>query len=184
MQTFSPLYEGAACRCYREHATTMTIGTLNGRGLKVDRRPDGHARNYFAYGSNMHRAHMAKLCPQAEALGPAHLNHHRFFVAAGGYGSIAPMRGARVHGVLWRISARDRVALDRYESVATDLYRPGLLPVHWNGKLLRALVYVASDARPGRPSAEYRTLVLGAARDWALPDGYIRVLEGGMALFP
>lgn len=141
-------------------------------------------RHYFAYGSNMDRAHMAKLCPQAEPLGLAELRHHRFFIAAGGYASIAPRRGASVHGILWRILARDRIKLDRYESVETGLYRHAALPVHWNGKLLRALVYVANDERPARASVGYRGAVLGAARDWALPEDYVRALESGMMVEP
>lgn len=139
---------------------------------------------YFAYGSNMHRAHMADLCPNAEPLGPACINNYRFFIAHGGFGSIARRRGSIVHGVLWRISPRDRLALDRYESVESGLYRAATLPVHWNGKMLRALVYVAIDARPARPSAAYRAAVLDAARDWALPEDYVRILESGMVLVP
>mgnify|MGYP001609277576 CR=1 FL=1 len=92
-------------------------------------------RLYLAYGSDMDRAHMAKLCPRAEALGPAHIDHHRFFVAAGGYGSIAPKRRATLHGVLWRITPRDRVALDGYEAVGDGLYQPAALPVHHGDKL-------------------------------------------------
>jgi gamma-glutamylcyclotransferase (GGCT)/AIG2-like uncharacterized protein YtfP len=137
-------------------------------------------RHYFAYGSNMNRAHMKKLCPQAEALGPARIDHYKFFVAAGGYGSIAARRGASVHGVLWRISARDRVALDAYEAVGDGLYQPATLPVHHGGKLLRALVYVANNGRPGRPSDDYREQVLAAARDWNLPGEYVRGLEREM----
>ncbi len=137
-------------------------------------------RLYFAYGSNMDRAHMAKLCPRAEALGAARIDHHRFFIAAGGYGSIAPKRGAAVHGVLWRITARDRAALDSYEAVGDGLYQPAALPAHHGDKLLRALVYVANDARPGRASARYREAVLAAARQWNLPEDYVRALERGM----
>jgi cation transport regulator ChaC len=134
-------------------------------------------RHYFAYGSNMDRAHMAKLCPQAEAVGLARLEHHRFFIAHGGYGSIAPKRGATVYGVLWRISARDRIALDAYEAIGDGLYQHAMVPVHAGDKLIRALVYVANDARPARASAEYREAVLAAARHWNLPDDYARVLE-------
>jgi gamma-glutamylcyclotransferase (GGCT)/AIG2-like uncharacterized protein YtfP len=137
-------------------------------------------RFYFAYGSNMDRAHMTKLCPQAEALGPARIDQHRFFIAAGGYGSIAPKRGAIVHGVLWRITARDRIALDTYESVGDGLYQPATLPVHHGDKLLRALVYVANDARPGRASEKYHRAVLAAARAWELPEDYVRALEHSM----
>ena len=103
-------------------------------------------RHYFAYGSNMDRAHMAKLCPRAEALGPALLKDHRFLIAHGGYGSVARKRNSVVHGVLWRIAARDLIALDAYEEIGDGLYQHALLPVHWDNKLLKALVYVANDA--------------------------------------
>ncbi len=137
-------------------------------------------RHYFAYGSNMDRAHMAKLGPQAEALGIASIDHRRFFIAHGGYGSIARKRGSTVHGVLWRISARDLVALDRYEAIGDGLYQHAVLPVHFDNKLLSGLVYVANDARPARPRPEYRNLLLAAARDWKLPDGYLAELEREM----
>jgi cation transport regulator ChaC len=137
-------------------------------------------RLYFAYASNMDPAHMAKLCPQAEALGTARVEHHCFFVAAGGYGSIARQPGSTVLGVLWRISEKDRAALDRYESVETGLYRATALPVQHEDKLLKALVYVAADATPARPRPAYRRMVLGAARYWGFPDDYIRSLEQAM----
>lgn len=139
-------------------------------------------RHYFAYGSNMDRAHMAKLCPKAEPLGLATLKDHRFFVAHGGYGSIAPKRDTDVHGVLWRISARDLVALDGYEAIGDGLYQHAMMPVHHDGKLLRVLVYLANDARPARPSVQYRDTVLKAARDWSLPDEYVAALAKEMAL--
>lgn len=139
-------------------------------------------RYYFAYGSNMDRAHMAKLCPHAEALGLAFVKDHRFFIAHGGYASIARKRGETVHGVLWRISARDLVALDGYEAIGDGLYQHAMLPVHYDNKLLRALVYVANDARPGRPSAPYREAVLNAARVWPLPEEHIRAMDMEMAL--
>jgi gamma-glutamylcyclotransferase (GGCT)/AIG2-like uncharacterized protein YtfP len=137
-------------------------------------------RHYFAYGSNMDPQHMAKLCPLAEALGLARLDHHRFFIAHGGYGSVAPKRGATVHGVVWRISARDRVALDAYEAIGDGLYQHATVPVHLGDKLLRALIYVANDPRPARPRAQYREVVLAAARHWKLPDDYARALEREM----
>jgi gamma-glutamylcyclotransferase (GGCT)/AIG2-like uncharacterized protein YtfP len=139
-------------------------------------------RHYFAYGSNMDRAHMAKLCPRAEALGTAVVREHCFFIAHSGYGSVARKRNSLVCGVLWKIAARDIAALDAYEAVGEGLYRHAVLPVHFGGKLLRALVYVAMDARPGRASARYRATVLNAAGDWALPEEYVRLLETEMVL--
>ena len=132
---------------------------------------------YFAYGSNMDRAHMARMCPQAKAYGTGRIAHYRFFITASGHGSIAPFRGANVLGVLWRVSAIDIAALDRYEEVAGGLYEQAMMPVKHDEKLLRALVYVAKDATPGRASPRYRAQVIGAAREWKLPDDYVRALE-------
>lgn len=139
-------------------------------------------RHYFAYGSNMDRAHMAKLCPRAEALGVAVVREHCFFIAHGGYGSVAPKRNSLVFGVLWKIAADNIAALDAYEAVGEGLYRHAALPVRFDGKLLRALVYVATDTRRGQASARYRAMVLNAAADWALPEDYVRLLETEMPL--
>ncbi len=76
------------------------------------------------------------------------------------------------------MTAVDIAALDRYEDVAGGLYRQEMLPVHYDEKLLSALVYIATDATPGRARPRYRAQVIGAAREWKLPDDYIRVLEG------
>ena len=134
-------------------------------------------RLYFAFGSNMDRAHMERLCRGAEVLGPARLDHHRFFIAQAGYASIAPKRGAAVHGVLWKIAALHLEKLDDYEQVAAGLYRQALVPVHHHEKLLRALAYFAGDARPGRPRPGYQEGVVVAARAWGLPDTYVSELE-------
>ena len=132
---------------------------------------------YYAYGSNMDREHMARICTRAKAYGLARIKHYRFVITAGGHGSIAPHRGANVWGVLWRVTAVDVAALDRYEDLANGLYRQEMLPVHHDEKLLSALVYIATNATPGRASPRYRALVIGAAREWKLPDDYVRDLE-------
>jgi gamma-glutamylcyclotransferase (GGCT)/AIG2-like uncharacterized protein YtfP len=134
-------------------------------------------RLYFSFGANMDRAHMARLCHGAEALGIARLDHHQFFIAHAGYASIAPKRGAAVHGVLWKVTATHIVKLDAYESVEGGLYRQTLVPVHHGERLLRALAYVASDPRPGRPKPGYQEGVVAAAREWQLPEEYVRELE-------
>ncbi len=133
-------------------------------------------RHYFAFGSNMDRAHMGRLCRGAEALGTARLDHHQFFIANAGYASIAQKRGAGVHGVLWKVTAPHLAKLDEYELVAAGLYRQTLVPVHHGEKLLRALAYVASDPRPGQPKPGHQECVVAAARAWQLPEDYVREL--------
>jgi cation transport regulator ChaC len=131
---------------------------------------------HFAYGSNMSRALMRARCPGAEALGTATLAGWRFVINPEGFGSIAPRQGALVHGVLWRLTARDLVAINAYESVDTGLYFRRRLPVRRGGRQATALVYIASRQGEGTPRPGYIALVVAAAREWELPDAYVRTL--------
>jgi AIG2-like family len=135
---------------------------------------------HFAYGSNMHRALMRRHAPGAEPLGVATLAGHRFVVTADGYASVAPAAGHNVHGLLWRITPRDRVTLDAWESVEAGLYRAETLPVRRAGspaQAVSALVYLARARPPGRPRAGYMEVVIEAARALDLPSAYIASLE-------
>jgi gamma-glutamylcyclotransferase (GGCT)/AIG2-like uncharacterized protein YtfP len=132
---------------------------------------------YFAYGSNMHRALMRARCPGAVALGPAVLRHWRFLVTVDGYASIAPERGACVHGVVWRLCPRDLAALNLYEGVDLGLYRRARVGVQMELGTCAALVYRARSDRPGRPRPGYLPVVIAAARDWGLPPAYVAALR-------
>jgi len=134
-------------------------------------------RLYFAYGSNMDRAHMAKLCRGAEALGVATAENQLYFIAAAGYASMTPRRNARVFGVLWKISAQHIAKLDAYENVGSGLYASSAIPVRHNGKLLRAMIYYALEANPGYPKPGYQENVVAAARAWQFPPEYLAYLE-------
>jgi hypothetical protein len=131
---------------------------------------------HFAYGSNMSRALMSARCPGAEALGTATLVGWRFVINPEGFGSIALRGGARVHGVLWRLSARDLAAINAYESVDSGLYLRRRLMVRWGERGAAALVYIARRSGQGRPRPGYIGLVTEAASDWDLPEHYIRSL--------
>ena len=106
---------------------------------------------HFAYGANMSRAVMRKYAPGARALGVAELADHRFVITADGYASVEPSRALTVHGVLWRITPRDRVLLDAWENVGGGLYRAETLPVRGAGGRMAALVYFARLGAEGRP---------------------------------
>ena len=82
---------------------------------------------HFAYGSNMHRLVMRRHAPAAVGLGVACLNGYRFIITTDGYASVAPHPRGCVHGMLWRLTARDRVRLDRWENIAAGLYRAEML---------------------------------------------------------
>ncbi len=132
---------------------------------------------HFAYGSNMDRAVMLKYAPAAALVGVASLANHRFVITADGYASVEPARGQTVHGVLWRLTSRDRVALDIWENVASGRYGAKTLPVHRAGRRRPALVYVARLHRAGWPKPGYMELVVAAARAWNLPADYIASLQ-------
>lgn len=131
---------------------------------------------YFAYGSNMSRALMRRLCPQAEPVGPATLRGYRFIITRDGFASIVPQSAGIVHGVLWKLSARDVSALNAYEGLHAGLYATVTLPVSSGGRRLAAMVYIARSCGPGRPKAGYLDVVLKAAQEWGLPESYVRSL--------
>jgi hypothetical protein len=132
---------------------------------------------HFAYGSNMHRAVMRKHAPEAVVLGAACLRDYRFVITTDGYASVAPQTGGCVHGLLWRLTARDRITLDRWENIAAGLYRAEMLPVFAAGKRRRALVYVARGRPRGVPRPGYMDIVMAAARECGLPSDYVTSLQ-------
>ena len=140
---------------------------------------------YFAYGSNMSRALMRRRCPAARELGPAALDGFRLLINDDGYATVVPFPGGRVEGVLWRLSPRDRAALNAYERTDIGLYRAVPMAVRAGAARVRALVYVARSRREGRPRPGYHALVVEAARDAGLPAPYVRTLvrlaPGGFA---
>jgi cation transport regulator ChaC len=132
---------------------------------------------HFAYGSNMSRAIMRRHAPAAQSVGVAELAGCRFVITADGYASVKRVRGHTVHGVLWRLSPRDRVALDTWENTAGGLYRSMILPVRSGGRRVPALVYIARPSGEGRPKPGYMELVIAAAKEWEFPVEYIRSLQ-------
>ncbi len=132
---------------------------------------------HFAYGSNMSRAVMRRYAPQARLLGTAELAGYRFIITGDGYASVEPERAQSVHGVLWRLTPRDRITLDAWENVERGLYRAEMLPVRGAGRRAPALVYIARPGGEGRAKPGYLEVVIAAAREWDLPEPYIRSLQ-------
>ncbi|MET0278147.1 MAG: gamma-glutamylcyclotransferase family protein [Pseudorhodoplanes sp.] len=132
---------------------------------------------HFAYGSNMSREPMRQRCPEARNIGCAILRNHRFVIMANGYATVVPQPAADVQGVLWRVSPRDLVSLDAYENIAGGLYLRSTLPVTHDGQSVPALVYIGAEPREGAPRKGYMELVIAAARENGLSDGYIERLS-------
>ena len=131
---------------------------------------------HFAYGSNMSRALMQMRCRDAQALGVATLPGWRFVINREGYGSIARRPGGLVYGVLWRLSLRDLAAINAYESVSTDFYLRHRLAVRLGARQVSALTFITRLGGEGTTRPGYIDLVVRAAREWQLPEPYIRSL--------
>jgi hypothetical protein len=132
---------------------------------------------YFAYGSNMDAAAMARRCPRSKPIGLARLERHRLAVMREGFlTAVRSPRGA-VHGLLWDLALADVPGLDRYEGLPTGLYAKVVQPVVGPGGAKRALVYIGANAGPGAPRPEYIAGVVAAARAAGLPAEGVAALE-------
>jgi len=132
---------------------------------------------YFAYGANLSRTGMRARCPAAGAVGTALLEGYRFFIGIDGWGSIKPSAGDRVHGVIWRLTPRDIAALHAYELLHAGLYDVRYLPVRMGARRVPAMVYLLRRRSPGQPKPGYIELIAASARDWNLPERYVRSVE-------
>jgi hypothetical protein len=136
---------------------------------------------YFAYGSNMSLAPMKARCPASKPLGPARLMRHRFLVNADGYATVLRDPRRAVWGLLWDLALADVPALDRYESVHTNLYAKTVQPVLTESGPRRALIYLARRHQPGEPRPGYMEEILASAREAGLPAAYLVELESWLA---
>ncbi|MFV0298461.1 MAG: gamma-glutamylcyclotransferase family protein [Hyphomicrobiaceae bacterium] len=139
---------------------------------------------YFAYGSNMLHARLTRRCPSARAVGIGRLDGWELdFSKTGGDGSgkavIFPSDapGAAVWGVVFTLAKDDCNVLDRIEGRGRGYERADDLAIAAPARDVpyRAISYIAQDGhRDGalKPFDWYRDLVLGGARQNALPEAY------------
>jgi gamma-glutamylcyclotransferase (GGCT)/AIG2-like uncharacterized protein YtfP len=132
---------------------------------------------YFAYGSNMDAGAMGRRCPASRPLGIARLARHRFAILEAGYATVVRDPRSTVHGLLYDLALTDVPALDRYEGIASGLYRKVVQPVlRREGGPVQALVYVGAGASGGQPLPGYMEGVIAAAQAAGLPDSYLAFL--------
>ncbi len=127
---------------------------------------------YFAYGSNMDQAQMARRCPDAMAIDVAVLRHHgveftgRSPAWGGGVATLVRRRGADTTGVVYEMP--DMRVLDAHEGhpnvyrrvrrkVATETYGE-----------LTAYTYVRPFNRRNRPAAAYVDAIARGCYDFGI----------------
>ena len=118
-------------------------------------------RLYFAYGSNINLDQMAYRCPDAEAVGPVTLEGYeltfRGRADGSGVANIEPKEGSAVPGLLWRITPKCEIALDRYEGAPRLYVQQDVTVRDGEGKEYRVMAYVMTDLyrEPSLPSPFY-----------------------------
>jgi gamma-glutamylcyclotransferase (GGCT)/AIG2-like uncharacterized protein YtfP len=139
---------------------------------------------YFAYGSNMERFQLKRLCPKAKFVAAAVLADYElsFFgnstMWGGGIANIRERPGKTVEGVVWEISEAEQKALNEYEGYPALYLRKEIEVRSRAGKVITAFAYVMPN--PGRemlPSKRYKQLLISGAEEHGLSDEYIDFLE-------
>jgi gamma-glutamylcyclotransferase (GGCT)/AIG2-like uncharacterized protein YtfP len=153
--------------------------------------------HYFAYGSNLRSAQMARLCPGHEYLGPARLDGYRLAFTwpdeewRGGVADVVASPVDAVWGALYRVPESDWPALDAYEVFdpagpeGANEYVRRLVTVmtEKENREVEAWCYVVR-APQGHvaPSEVYRAALIEGAIERGLPAEYVidmrRAFEG------
>jgi len=142
---------------------------------------------YFAYGSNMSSRRLTAFgrAPSATRVTVGYVPGRRLtfdkFSTRDGSGKCdCEMTGNlwdRVYGVVYRIAAFERAALDEAEGLHHG-YRDEVLTVIAGEVTYAALAYIATDKRPGLPVFDwYLEHVLAGAAESELPSVYVDALR-------
>ena len=126
---------------------------------------------YFAYGSNINREQMEFRCPDACVVGPVALENYELLFRGGGFATITPCEGGKVHGLLWSLTPECERSLDMYEGYPrfydkrTVTVRDGL------GRELTVMAYIMDERfrEPMLPSTSYYNGILEGYRQNGLP---------------
>lgn len=120
---------------------------------------------------------MAVRCPNASVAGVACLQGYTFRINSRGVATVIPDETKRVYGLLWDITPQDVLALDHYEGVRAGLYEKATVAVELpSDHQVEALIYLAADQSIGLPRPQYMEDIVVAAKQYELPQAYIREL--------
>ena len=128
-------------------------------------------RYYIAYGSNLNVPQMRMRCPNAKILGTANLKGWELLFKGsktGSYLTIEKCDGGSAPVVIWEVTERDEMALDRYEGYPNFYYKKAI-KVRYKGirtgrrRTVDAFAYIMHEERPiGVPTISYmRTCLEG-----------------------
>lgn len=142
--------------------------------ISLNTLPNPHL--YFAYGSNLDPEQMQWRCPDALAIGAARLDDWAWRIGGRGYATVSPSLGSQVWGAIWNLSDEDLRTLDRYEGVASRLYRREPIIVMANDQPIETLIYIENYDDVGTPRGDYLEKILLGAEHFDLPRDWIQQL--------
>ena len=126
---------------------------------------------YFAYGSNINLEQMACRCPDACVVGPVFLEDYELLFRRGGFATIAPKAGGRVHGLLWSLTRSCERSLDRYEGYPRFYDKKMVTVRDSEGRSLSVMAYIMDDRfrEPMLPTESYYNGILEGYQQNGLP---------------
>lgn len=137
---------------------------------------------YFGYGRNANQEAMlsANRCPDAQFLGPACLDHHKFIIDEAGYASVEYDGQSQVFGILWAVSPADFQMLDLREGLRIGSYRKETVTVtpltRPFGDEIRAVVYISNRPEAHVPANGYIEEIIDGMISGGVPKGQIAYL--------
>ncbi len=79
---------------------------------------------------------------------------------------------------MWDLTKEDERSLDSYEGVSKGYYKKHLLNVsQQDGKEVRALVYIATSNKAGKPRQGYLEKIIASAKKVGLSPAYMECLK-------
>ena len=131
---------------------------------------------YFAYGSNINLGQMEYRCPDACVVGPVVLENYELLFRRGGFATIAPKEGGKVHGLLWSLTPECERSLDRYEGYPRFYDKQMVTVRDSEGRSLSVMVYIMDERfrEPMLPTDSYYNGILEGYRQNGLPTAELK----------
>jgi len=135
---------------------------------------------YFAYGSNMYEPRLKARCDSTEFVCRGVLDGYRFCyplfaeMTGGGIAGLEPDDNSFVEGVIYKITSRELLELDRIERTHLQAYVRRRVTIRSdNNATMKVWTYVSNNSgKRYPPTDEYRNFILQGAKLHQLSEQY------------
>ena len=108
---------------------------------------------------------MASRCPDSVKFDLGILSNYKFIINSRGVASVIPIQNSSVEGIIWSISKKDEILLDRYEGVPKTYSRKEInLISKSSNNFVKVLIYIANDNLKGAPKNNYLEKIIISAK--------------------